>query len=687
MGGFDSKRLVLIHSIVKDAGKEKHIFGTGYFVTNKLVLTASHVLSAGPPEKIEVRPTVPHGAASSSWIEALKVPAWENIKLDAALIEVTQPLEDLEPPNWGAMDFKQNETWTSVAYPKASSQTIEGLTEFKTSGLQGILYAHGGGGQGIRELELGVEHEAELWNGISGAPVFVEGKLVGIIKTSLTSYEQKRLAAVPVSLLLRDPGFRTTIAQKWLQPFPQTTWILILLSENGNSELAERVQAAIHKQSEEIKRLTGQVINDKPFVVNVTEALESPERMFQFVQAIAAAPIMVVDVTEFQPAVMLFLGIRSVVRRGVTITTINEAPDEASLSQLPFNIQETKVIHLSGQYDIDSPKHSVNWIGSAISSGLMQLRNDPSYLDLPVYDAIRSPEPKSLAGTQSIRDRILMLCPFKEAYQEHWRYVSDKITINISSIETSLKSLERMLDISSPRLVGQALYEGIRWSRCCIVDWTNWRANVFFELGVRYSCSDIGPICLIEADDCKDDKSTFPLQRERLLALLNPIVYKLNGPPEPFKKAFARYAAIINGQEIPLEHMAVAHNAIYETIVNSYYWAQEPITRLPHEEMRNNLQAKFGKDPQKKGSFPILFSTNPEFARELGGNLQERWIAAWAYLRSRYSPDEFTSNPELRQELVALGEEVVQTLSKSSDPNHKRISEGIVDLIDELETL
>jgi hypothetical protein len=279
-----------------------------------------------------------------------------------------------------------------------------------------------------------------------------------------------------------------------------------------------------------------------------------------------------------------------------------------------------------------------------------------------------------------------MLCPFKEAYKEHWSYVSEKITLNKGRFEVSLKSLERMLDISSPRLVGQALYEGIRWSRCCIADWTNWRANVFFELGVRYSCSDIGPICLIEEDDCQDANSTFPLQRKRLLALLNPIVYKLKGPSAPFKKAFARYSAIISGQEIPLEHMAVAHNAIYETIVDSYYWAQEPITRLPHKEMQINLQARFGKDPQKRGSFPILFSTNPGFAKELGSNLQERWIAAWAYFRTRYSPEDFTSNPELRQELIALGEEVVQTLSKSSDPNHKRISEGIVDLIDDLET-
>ena len=55
-----------------------------------------------------------------------------------------------------------------------------------------------------------------------------------------------------------------------------------------------------------------------------------------------------------------------------------------------------------------------------------------------------------------------------------------------------------MLDMASPRLVGQALYEGIRWARTCLVDWTGWRGNVFFEFGVRMACSDIGPGRVIE---------------------------------------------------------------------------------------------------------------------------------------------------------------------------------------------
>lgn len=75
-----------------------------------------------------------------------------------------------------------------------------------------------------------------------------------------------------------------------------------------------------------------------------------------------------------------------------------------------------------------------------------------------VYDAVRCPEPGTLPGSPSVRDKVLMLCPFHEDYTKHWYYVSDKVAIEAA------KSLVRMIDIASPQLVGQALYEHIRWT-------------------------------------------------------------------------------------------------------------------------------------------------------------------------------------------------------------------------------
>ena len=64
-----------------------------------------------------------------------------------------------------------------------------------------------------------------------------------------------------------------------------------------------------------------------------------------------------------------------------------------------------------------------------------------------------------------------------------------------------------MLDLRSPRLVGQALYEQVRWSSWCLVDLTEWRPNVFFELGVRLACSERDPMCIIQRSYAKDSRS------------------------------------------------------------------------------------------------------------------------------------------------------------------------------------
>ena len=291
MAGLDVHRLALIHSKVAINSGYEHVYGTGYLVTKDLVLTARHVLSKGLPEEVEIRLDIPMEGRQSHWVKAVSKPVWEDATLDAALIQVAQTLRvDVPPPDWGGMAFQGNQVWDSVAYPQAASEKAQDGTEFKTSGLTGTLYALGGEGQGIRELDLGVRDEANWWDGISGAPVFVGEKLVGIIKSSLASFEQRRLAAVPAELLRRNPGFRTAIATKWLEPFKQNTWTLILNPENNNPELTDTVKAATSNRREDIERTAGTILEDEPCVVSVTDALASPERLFQIYKGYLRRP-------------------------------------------------------------------------------------------------------------------------------------------------------------------------------------------------------------------------------------------------------------------------------------------------------------------------------------------------------------------------------------------------------------
>ena len=66
--------------------------------------------------------------------------------------------------------------------------------------------------------------------------------------------------------------------------------------------------------------------------------------------------------------------------------------------------------------------------------------------------------------------------------------------------------------------------------------------------------------------------------------------------------------------------------------------------------------------------------------------MRERWIAAWLYLRNRYTEDELRSNTRLSRELKQLGETLLQEVR--DDPGEAFISElrgKVLNLIDSLD--
>ena len=314
-------------------------------------------------------------------------------------------------------------------------------------------------------------------------------------------------------------------------------------------------------------------------------------------------------------------------------------------------------------------------IGGAIRDGLLQLRTHRDYLDLPAYDGVRCPIPETVTGQPSVRDVVLVLCPFQKRYADHWRLVRHHLRIEFPG-----RPIIRMVDITSPRLVGQALYEHIRWTACCIVDWTFWRQNVFFELGVRLASSEIGPLNLIASDGQADsapasdatarvvqadDTSSALTQHGQLSRLFLPISYHVAGSSQPFRDAAHYYQAVIEGRAGPVAVGALGHDATYRMVVDCFDWRQEGITRTPHQTLRQEVETRLGADPQQSGRSQVLFSPNPAFASELAKGAREHWLAAWYYLRNRH--------PGRRDELLRLGDAVVQALRLSPDPEHLRI--------------
>jgi hypothetical protein len=653
MPGLDHARLVLIVCSTPPAARPSgHRIGTGYFVAPNLVLTAAHVVPRS--DSIAVRVEV----GEPRWRRA-GVVVWRDEKLDAALVRVDEALpSSTAQVDWVSTLPADNRNWTSVGYAEAAAVEATDGEERKSVGLDGTFYAQGGGGQGARDLDLGVNSAAVPggWAGISGAPVFIDDQLAGIIKSVPVGFRGGRLSGVPAAALLETPGFRLALATPWLQPPSPGPWVLVLPSESdAPGELKKTVRSSLELHEDRVARAVGVPLPAENVIGEpLDEALASPERWLQFVERLCQAPIVVADVTGFDPAVMVALGVRAVVRRGVTVATTAKVLDESELSQLPFNIQEMKLIsHGEGEADAYHPRSAITLIATTIAEGIADLRANPRYLDLPAYDAVRCPAPESTAEQRRARETVLVLCSFHKGYARHWQRLSYALAREYAK---SKRTVVRMLDIASPRLAGAALYEHIRWAKTCVVDWTDWRANVFFELGVRLTCSNVEPLSLIE--DAGLD--TLGPQKAALLRLFGPVRYDLATLGPTLTAAVARHEAMAQGSSAPRPIAQVPLNATHLVATSAFDYSQERATARPHEILRTFAETNLGKDPQKVGDTPVLFSANPALSPELWRGAREQWIAAWLYLRHRFPEPDVEANAALQQELKRVGDSLLQ---------------------------
>jgi hypothetical protein len=75
-------------------------------------------------------------------------------------------------------------------------------------------------------------------------------------------------------------------------------------------------------------------------MIDVTFALSSPSQWKVAIRALCQAKVAFMDISNISPGTMMLLGVRSVVRRGVTITLRTHE------GSLPWNIREIKPVEL-----------------------------------------------------------------------------------------------------------------------------------------------------------------------------------------------------------------------------------------------------------------------------------------------------------------------------------------------------
>ncbi|MEU2026809.1 serine protease [Streptomyces sp. NPDC016469] len=205
----------LIAEVYATTGDSPWNCGSAYGVGPRLLLTAAHVVLVDGAPARTVRVRLLRGAGL---IECTVVWHRYGENLDVALLRVTDPEQSL-PQRWKAVRWGRlvtsaiNTPVTAAGFPDVQrhpdgvrdTEQLSGRVNPLT-GLKAGWYA-----VGVEDPPTRVSRSSTPWHGMSGAALFADGLLVGIVAGDAGGFSSRRLTAVPVSSLATDPEFRALL--------------------------------------------------------------------------------------------------------------------------------------------------------------------------------------------------------------------------------------------------------------------------------------------------------------------------------------------------------------------------------------------------------------------------------------------------------------------------------------------
>jgi hypothetical protein len=329
--------------------------------------------------------------------------------------------------------------------------------------------------------------------------------------------------------------------------------------------------------------------------------------------------------------------VRAACRRGVTLCSHGNRWREGQPLELPFNLQDLNVGSHTPREAGTGANPVVEHFVDRVVAGFRQLSRQPHYLDLPAYDALRQLgsdiAASSLIPTSA---RVLVLCPYERDFFQNWELVATRLSDVLSKRHNIRPQVTRVIDLATPQIVSQAIYEQARRAAACVVDWSGYSPSVFVEFGVRQAVSEWGAVAILDAPFA--DRSADPLARERagleqvrqLTALFDPIPYSGQNAP---KVEFERIADALVNRHPQLgadRELSIVHDAAWRAI-----GSVQRATPTVYAELDAAANALSHADRDQKQAPQILFYESAALKTNSEQAALERRIAAWLYLHRR----------------------------------------------------
>ena len=564
---------------------------------------------------------------------------------------------------------------TALSPLKYSTQKPTASAEFLTLGSSiwddsGTVVESSERAEGKYDIEFGKKHTDLLFR-CMGAPLLNEENLVvGLIiapaaaETGRAKIVDMKSLHIPLDFALKSMGAMSCY---------------VILSEAEKAEKS-KLKTAVEEAEylfEKRQQYEPDIVAIRPTFSSATEIVSDPSEYEKAIYWLCRSDIAIFDVTDFEPAVMLLLGIRSVVRRGITIASTGKSYASEQMREAPFNIKEVNLISHSSENPADI-KDACYLIEERIMKGL-NLSNSLQYLDLPAFDAVRN-LPQGERKTIPRSERILVLCSYSADYEKnHWKNLKEGLEF---ALKPDTPSISRVLDLNlgSPRLVSQMIYEVIRRIKMCVVDWTEWRPNVFFEFGIRLAVAPrkSGTVCIIEGDH-KNAINDKPIaqQCQNLLSLFSPIEYS-SGQMKP------KYGAILerDKQEMDFEGDSEVISGAYhrERIAQAIDWRMETVLVPVHRQLLEEIELLISDDTE--GVSSVLYPENNDLRKAVEHSLVDRLMVAWFYLENKYKPEEIQADLQLKSDFERIGRRLALKIKDTNPTLSNRIRERLAALTD-----